>query len=163
MERRDLLKATGLVAAGGVVYGGVRYLRGIQTPGPVESVEFRGIHDEHDDHPWMGTPVQPGDEPEITVDNGGSRLTVEGFHWYGSSSCNTSVFDGIEYDEEEDMVRAVVESRRQRSSYLALGCTADLASTPYHLTVTFDDPPERFVMVENHSGATETTVVEIDK
>jgi len=116
VERRDALKIAGAVFAGvGTVYG-VRRLQA-RSPGPIDSFRYMPETDYDFENHAMGMdsmerPVRPDDEPVIDVDAGAKEVVADGVHFYGSSECDTSEFGGFEYDEDDDRVKDVVQSRK---------------------------------------------------
>ena len=166
MERRGALKIAGSVLVGaGALYGARRVLS--RHPGPASSVEFYGIGHDFEKHPAESQRLYEKG-PVVDVDTDAKEIVADGYHYYGSSSCDTSEFGGLEYDDSEDTVRAVVQPSRKNTYYLGLlnpfnlGCTADLAGTKYRIVVSFEHLPERFVVEErNEAYGTKVSMTDI--
>lgn len=150
MRRRDLLRVTG--TAGATALAGC-------TLGQSGLVDTR---------------IDPHFEPRrqrrerpivVSWDDDAGAVFVQGFMFYGSSSCNRIGVTEARYDAEADTLYTTLESVEKGSIIPNLGCTADMAASHYRVRFRFADAlPETVVVREDGSGANdERTVVRSDQ
>lgn len=147
MRRRDLLRAVG--AAGAASVAGCSVL---DRSGLVE------------------TRFDPEFEPRrrrrtrptiVAWDDAADEVRVQGFMYYGSSSCNRIGVTEARYDADADTLYAAFAAV-EKGWFPNLGCTADMAASHYRARFRFADAlPETVVVREDgRSGdADERTVV----
>jgi hypothetical protein len=149
MRRRELVQAAG--AAGVAVTTG---LSGCLSGGS-------GLVD---------TRIDPDFEPRrqrrtrpivVAWDDDAREVVVQGFMYYGSSSCNRIGVTEARYDADADTLHATFDSV-EKGGLPNLGCTADMAASHYRARFRFADAlPETVVVRESGSGeeSDERTVV----
>lgn len=150
MRRRELLRAAG---AAGVA--GTAALSGCIGGGS-------GLVD---------TRINPEFEPRrnrrtrptiVAWDDAAREVVVQGFMFYGSSSCNRIGVTEARYDADADTLHATFESV-EKGALPNLGCTADMAASHYRARFRFaDELPETVVVREGDAAseaADERTVV----
>lgn len=149
MRRRELLRAAGVTGVAGATA-----LAGC--------VGGSGLVDTRLD-PEFEPRRQRRTRPIIVAwDEGASEVLVQGFMYYGSSSCNRIGVTEARYDAEVDTLHATFESVEKGGIIPNLGCTADMAASHYRARFRFADSlPERVVVRENGSAeaSDERTVV----
>ncbi|WP_255151500.1 hypothetical protein [Halorarius halobius] len=147
MRRRDLLQAAG--AAGATALAGC------------SALDRSGLID---------TSLDPEFDPRrerrtrpivVSWDDDAGAVFVQGFMYYGSSSCNRIGVTEARYDADADTLHATFDSV-EKGGFPSLGCTADMAASHYRARFAFaDELPERVVVRERGSAsdADERTVV----
>jgi hypothetical protein len=95
----------------------------------------------------------------VEFDEADDAVTVLGYMYYGSSSCDRVGIDSTTYDREADALRIVMTSKSKNP--VQLGCTADMAATWYRATFRFGvSLPQRVTVVERRGDDTETRTVD---
>lgn len=147
MRRRDLLRAAGAA--------GVASLAGCSL------LDRSGLVD---------TRLDPDFEPRrrrqprptiVAWDDEAREVRVQGFMYYGSSSCNRIGVTEARYDADADTLSATVASV-EKGWFPNLGCTADMSGSHYRARFRFADSlPETVVVREDGEAgdASERTVV----
>lgn len=150
MRRRDLLRAAGAVGTAGVAA-----LAGC-------TLDRSGL---------VETTVDPAFEPRrrrrerpviVAWHDDAGVVVVQGFMYYGSSSCNRVGVTEARYDGNADALHATFASVEKDRLLPFGGCTADMAASHYRARFRFaDDLPETVVVREDGSGeaSDERTVV----
>lgn len=151
MKRRDLLRA----AAGAGTAATATALAGCSA------LDRSGLVDSRID-PQFDPRRQRRSRPIIVSwDDAAGAVYVQGFMYYGSSSCNRIGITGADYDADADELHATFASV-EKGSFPSLGCTADMAASHYRARFRFaDELPETVVVREDGSGeaSDERTVV----
>ncbi|WP_255198092.1 twin-arginine translocation signal domain-containing protein [Halorarius litoreus] len=145
MRRRDLLRAAGAV--------GATALAGC-TFGQSGLVDTRIDLDFEPRRQRRPRPIV------VSWDDDAGAVFVQGFMYYGSSSCNRIGVTEVRYDAEADTLYTTLNSV-EKGWFPNLGCTADMAASHYQVRFRFADSlPETVVVREDGSGANdERTVV----
>lgn len=150
MRRRGLLRVAGVAGTAGVAA-----LAGC-------TLDRSGL---------VETTIDPEFEPRrrrqerpilVAWDDGAGEVVVQGFMYYGSSSCNRVGVTEARYDADADTLHATFASVEKDRLFPFGGCTADMAASHYRARFRFaDDLPGRVVVREAGSGgaAGERTVV----
>ena len=97
----------------------------------------------------------------VAWDDDAREVVVQGFMYYGSSSCNRIGVTESRYDAGTDTLHATFDSV-EKGGFPNLGCTADMAASHYRARFRFADAlPETVVVREQGAGegTAERTVV----
>lgn len=138
MRRRDLLRAAG--AAGATALAGC-------------TLGESGLVDTRID-PEFEPRRQRRERPIIVEwDDDAGTVFVQGFMYYGSSSCNRIGVTEARYDADEDTLYTTLDSV-EKGWFPNLGCTADMAASHYRVRFRFADGlPETVVVREAGPGS----------
>lgn len=145
MQRRALL-ATLAAGVSGTTAG-----CGYRLTGPIANRSFTRC----DDCDWADRTPDPGRDPVVVRDAEARRVTVYGFIYVGSSSCNRAVLRSLDLT---DGVLRVVVGVGEKGVLPNLGCTADMSAERYRVVVRFRDSlPDRVVVEEEAAWDPEPT------
>lgn len=147
MRRRDFLQAAG--AAGAAAIAGC-------TAGRTGLVDTRF---EPEFEPRRRRRTRP---VVVAWDDAAGEVRVQGFMYYGSSSCDRIGLTESRYDADADTLYATVSPVEDRGWFPFGGCTADMAASHYRARFAFADSLPQTVVVREHgrvAGVAERTVV----
>ena len=153
MNRRTLIKASGITAAGALGYGAYRnYAVNPGTPGPITAVDFEERESDRSSDPIIGG------EPDIRTNKNEGRIKVVNSIHVGGSHHRANLKEVL-YDEAADEVTVAI------SSYLPwwnipkhyADLSDDSRVAVYQVTTLIDQLPETITVVEQPNGRPQRT------